>query len=136
MFPRAFPRSLTGPTLRENSVHFLFALWTLPLFACLGWSFEITSHDLAGPNEVLIIEDADVRKHVGDRDLGNVRPRPVAKDGMEAFAFEELVHQPDFCGVPITKNFVHHNARKALSAFAGNQIPPLQPDGIKTVFFG
>ena len=26
---------------------------------------------------------------------------------METFAFEELVHQPDFRGVPISKNFMH-----------------------------
>jgi len=135
-FFRVFLRSLTGPTLRENSVHLLLALRALPLFHCLGWSLEIIGQDLAGPNEVLVIQDTNVRKHVGNRDLGNVRPRPVAKDGLNAFAFEELVHQPDFCGVPISKNFVHNKARKALSAFAGHQIPTLQLDGIKTVFFG
>jgi len=97
---------------------------------------EIIIHDLSGPNEVLVIQDTNVWKHVGNRNRRNVRPRPVAQRGIEALAFEELVHKTDLCGVPISKNFVHNKARKALSAFAGHQIPTLQLDGIKTVFFG
>ena len=103
----AFSESLAGPTLRKHSVHFLPALRALPLFACLGLSMKIIDHDLSRPNEVLVIQDTNVREHVRNRDLGNVRPRPVAKDGVETFAFEELVNQPDFCGVPISKNFMH-----------------------------
>ena len=67
---------------------------------------------LAGPNEVLVIQDTNVWKHVRNRDLGNVRPRPVAKDGLNAFAFEELVHKTDLCGVPISKNFVHYEIKR------------------------
>ena len=131
----AFPGYLTGPTLRKHSVHFLSALRALPLFACLGLSMKIIGHDLSRPKEVLVIQDTNVREHVRNRDLGNVRPRPVAKDGVETLAFEKLVHQPDFCGVPISKNFMHHELN-TLSAFAGHQVLPLQLDGIKTVFFG
>ena len=97
---------------------------------------EIIIHDLSGPNAFLARQYADVRKHVGNRDRGDVRTRPVAQRGIEALAFEELIDQTDLCGVPISKNFVHYKARETSSGFARHQILPLQFGIARTGSFG